>query len=412
MKRRSFESIAVLALSASVALAADWEFQPAVTLSLQDNSNAFLIVDQPQQDQSAALDLELAAARRTERDTLTLAYRPEVVRYQDLDGLNNVSHFLSAAFSRRATQRVGWDLSGTWNRRERATLSYDLTTLDLIALPPVQFDTFGVNVTATLAQSQRSRWRAGAFTTSTRYDEELLVIPSRSPSQPDQVLPLEDSDDVGVSVGFETDVSSRSHLRFEGRFNQIDEGARGQRDVTRALVGWSIGSEERWVFEASAGAAWSTLSADVDVDADGTIDGTSDDSATDTVGSIGLRGRVGSRGSLAATLGRDITHTLGTGGAALSDAASLSLRYPVGRFSQFSIAARLAEREPIVDPTATGKTETKAVRAEYRAAIGPRWAIVASGENVDQTADSGGALAVDYRILSLGIRWAPLADRR
>lgn len=388
---------------ATVAHAAEWRFEPVVSFNAQDNSNVFLVDGEPQSDKLASVAVDLAASRRTERATLTMSYAPEREQYQDFSELNNTSHALRVGADWRFTQRSSWNSSFSWVRRERATLSFSDTAQDLVALPRTQYDTLAASLSGTAEQTQRLRWFWGAAAASTRYEDSSIATTAGG-------LTLEDSQDIGVRGGIESDLSATSRVRGELRVNRIEEGARGSRDVRRVLAGWTFGRIERVQVDISAGAAFSKLRDT------GELVNVEKTSATDTVGSVNLRGRVGATGEMSVGVSRDVTNTLGISGASLTDSATIGYRRPLGRFSELNFGARYADRTPLDDNESLARTKTKAYRAEYRAAFSARWALVVAGEKVDQSSPASSSLgstdtvpAIDYQIFSLGLRWSPLS---
>lgn len=408
MIRHAWCSAALLLGAAAIAGAAEWRFDPALSLAVERNSNVLLVDGAPEAGTVFSLGLDLAATRSAERTTWQLAYTPEWEQYQDeqFSEFDHVAHAASAMLGWRATMRTTWDLRAGLTRRERGSLAFDAVTSDLVALPRTRFQTLSVGIDGRLEQNPRLRWRWGAALTDTTYSENEIFfdLNGDGTAEPEPLI-VDDSSDLGLHAGAEGDLSQRSHLRGELRFDRIDEGSRGERDVRRALIGWTLGSAERLQFEATAGAAFTKLRDR----GDGST--TLADSATDPVASLALRGRIGGRGALAVGLARDVTNTAGTAGASLADSAFVSYGQPIGRFSELSISARWADREPLDETSAAVATETRAARAEYRAAWGPHWAAVIGAEWVDQSAPAGGALAVDYQVFSVGLRWTPLARR-
>ncbi len=424
MIRRLVLMASLSAAAVAIADAAEWRFEPVVTLSAQDNSNVLLVDGEPQSDRVASVAVDLSASRRTERATVTMSYTPEREQYQDLSELDNTSHALRLGVNSQLSQRTAWDASLSWVRRERSRLSFDDTTQDLVALPRTRYDTMAASLNGNLEQSPRLRWLWGVAAATTKYDDTAVEFTDPaanggSPSDPSatSAFTLEDSQDLGVRGGIEHDLSESSRVRGELRINRIDEGARGERDVRRVLGGWAFGRVERLQVDISAGAAFSKLRDP------GELTNVTATSATDTVGSVTVRGRVGARGQLTAGIGRDVTNTLGVSGASLTDSATVGYLHPIGRFSELNLGLRYADRTPLDDNQALARSKTKAYRAEYRAAFNSHWALVVAGEKVDQSSSSTRPSsgtdpsptldttppAIDYQIFTLGIRWAPLS---
>lgn len=390
-----------------------WRFEPTVALSFQDNSNAVLASDGSVSGRSGVLAVELGVTREGQRDRFFASYIPAHEAFQskelpggsDINQFDNTSHQLHLGYSRQWSQTASWDTSVSFGKYERAQISTDTVSSDVVFLPRVASTTAALHVGGRVALSARGRVNWNLDASGTNYGAD--VIPAVTVGGQD--LFLVDSRDYGIGGGWETDLSESSQLRFDGRVNRIDEGFRGEREVRRALAGWSLGNEERVRLDLTGGIARTVVKQAGRPSPTATVE-LADDGGSDVVADLALRGRVWRRGDLTVGVNRDVTDTAGTAGAAVTTAAYVTLLQPIRQFSQVTLSSRYASRSPQNSLTGVD-TKSKAYRAEYRAAFGPHWALVVAGEKVDQSADVEGPLTVDYRILSLGVRWAPLARR-
>ncbi|UCF67132.1 MAG: hypothetical protein JSV80_15345, partial [Acidobacteriota bacterium] len=132
---------------------------------------------------------------------------------------------------------------------------------------------------------------------------------------------------------------------------------------------------------------------------------------TGYVASLTLRGTVGRRTELIGGVSHDIGGTGGTTGASEVTSIYGSVRVPTGRWSALEMLGRYADRDPLDAATSLVTTRSRSWRAAWLAAFGPRWGLVIAGEDVDQDTPEGPGLVLDtdYRIWSVGLRWAPMA---
>ncbi len=386
----------LLVAAAGPALAGGWTIDPVLTVTGEWTDNVRVAGTDGESDSIVTTSLLLPLRRETPRTTLELSWQPGRETYGDYGALDNTTHTVRLGWRHAASRRSAWTLGAAWDRRERARVRYDEVADDLVALPRTRVDTLSGRLEGRFDLGVRTRLTTGATWRDTSYDVPEASGPGGVPVR------LADSTDTGLSLGLESDLGRRTAFRVRWRGSRIDEGFRGEWDVHRLLVGFVLGHAERLQWTLEAGAAWT------DVRDPG--ESGAEDSPTWGVATIGLRGPVGRRsGTITAGAGVDVAGSGGTSGAARSTFGFVGWRMPVGRWSQVELVARYAERDPM--DAAYERTITRSYRAEWRAALSPRFALVFAGETIDQSA-SGAVLAADATTWSLGGRWAPTAPRR
>ena len=392
--RRALLVVAAFAGACGAAAAAEWTFDPALTLSLQHASNPRRAAANRGGDSSGTLDAELRLSRRTARDLFTIAYEPTIERFSDQTDLDNTAHNASFVYTRTESRLFSWGASGGWRRADRQRV-------DLGALEPA-------GTLPSLPHTRETSWSGrldGAWTTSPlttlsatldvlKRRNELLDAPAGEPD-------ANDGRTVDLRVGWRRSLSPLSALRVDYRGSRIDEGVFGSSDVHRAYVGYVRGATDRLTLTFELGVA-ASKPRDVPAGAD-------DARKTRLVGGVVAEGAVGRRARVYASVSRDVSGSGGALGAGVDDAATVSYGLPIGRFSSFDVGGGYTRFKP--DAFAAGATPATRAwsgRAQYRLGFSAQWGMVFAAERFDQSSDLAELSYADTR-WSVGLRWSPLA---
>lgn len=396
-------SVAVFAAS-PCGLAADWDFQPTVTLGAQHWDNILLQTEAGSaagSDTAGVVTLSLPLVGITPRSRTTFSWTPTYSRYREQTGLDTFAYTAGLAWSFQASRRVAWTANAYSSRSDRLTLDYANPANTALGLPRQRVTVASADLGATSQLSNRTSLRVDVFGTMTQY--QGLVVGSG-----ETLRATPDPKEVGLLVGLTRSLGPLSSGGVTYRGSHFDEGFYGTRNVHRLLLSWTYGAAERLQWVVTAGAAH------VQVVDEGDIPDQS--SSTVFSGGLSAHGRVGLRGQLTAGVARDAQPAAGLVGPSVGESAYLAWGYPVGRFSTLQVVGRYARLTPLegsgtsetLRPVAAD-TKSRGLRVEYAQALGPHWFVVVGGEKVRQTSDVAAVLDLDYTVYNLGLRWAPLA---
>jgi hypothetical protein len=421
---RSSLALVLLGCAALAAPAADWAFDPVLTLQARHTDNPQQVeADTTEGDDLVSADLSLVLAATTPRSSSTFTYQPSYDWYQDNDALNAYAHFFGIAWYFTPTTRTRWDLTAGWTLTERPRVYSGTIDRPELFLPDQQRDTLFARAAVAVALSPRTSLNLALGAQRSDLDSVLLPVVEEDADgdgTPDGVTQADagpnQSKQVDLSAGLSRTLSPLSSAGLELRASRIDEGFYGVRDVMRALLSYGRGTAERFRVTLTGGAAKTTIQDEPVVPA-----GLPEDAIVDTnqepttfVGSVVATGRVGLRGTVSAGLVRDVSSSSGLTGASIADAVFADYSHTVGRFSTFALRGRYSRFEPLrLEGTTTSQTKSHGATAEYGWAMSPRWFLVLAAEWIGQSGgDELGAPALDYGILSAGLRWAPTARPR
>ena len=238
--RRALLVVAAFAGACGAAAAAEWTFDPALTLSLQHASNPRRAAANRGGDSSGTLDAELRLSRRTARDLFTFAYEPTIERFSDQTDLDNTAHVSSVAYARTASRRFAWGASGGWRRADRQRVDLGAPTPEgtLVSLPRTRETNWSGRLEGSWTLSPRTAVSAAADVVKRR-NEQLDVLPGE--------LERNDARTVDVLLGWRRTLSPLGALRVDYRGSRIDEGVFGSSDVHRVYVGYAHGEATRLV---------------------------------------------------------------------------------------------------------------------------------------------------------------------
>jgi len=392
--KRALLAAVVLAGACFGAAAAEWRFDPVVTLSLQHASNPRRTAVNPGGDSSGTLDAELRLSRRTPRDLFTVAYEPTIERFSDQTDLDNTAHNASFAYTRTASRLFAWGASGGWRRADRQRVDLGAATPEgtLLSLPHTRETSWSGRLDGAWTTSPLTTLSATLDVLKRR--NELLDAPAGEPD-------TNDGRTVDLRVGWRRSLSPLSALRIDYRSSRIDEGTFGSSDVHRGYVGYAYGATDRLTLTFQLGAATSKPR-DVSL-------GAADDRKTRLVGGVVAEGAVGRRSRVYASVSRDVAGSGGVLGSGVDDSATLAYALPIGRFSSFDVGGGYTrfKTDALVEG-ATPSTRAWSGRAQYRLGFSARWGIVLAAERFDQSSDLTELAYADTR-WSVGLRWSPLA---
>ncbi len=409
MTRRALFAAAVLAAVAALAagpsgFAADWDFQPTITLGAQHWDNILLqtgAASTTGSDTAGVVTVSLPLVGVTPRSRTTFSWVPVYSRYREQTGLDTFAHTAGLGWTFQASRRVNWSANAYYSRSDRLTLDYANPATSALGLPRQRVTNASADLGATSQLSTRTSLRVAAFGNTTQY--QGLVVGSG-----ESLRATPDPQEFGLLLTLSRTLGPLSSAGVTYRGSHFNEGFYGTRNVHRLLLNWTYGSVERLQWVVTAGAAR------VQVVDEGDIPGQVSNSVFS--GGIAAHGRVGVRGQLTAGIARDAQPAGGLVGPSVGDNAYLAWGYPVGRFSTLQVVGRYGRLQPL-DGSGTSETlrpvaadtKTRGLRVEYAQALGPHWFVVLGGEKVKQTSDVAALLDLDYTIYNLGLRWAPLA---
>jgi len=410
---RSLSRAAVLlevALAAGMgrSVAAEWRFDPVVSLAFENTDNVALVAGPagaPGREAADLLSVELLLplAARGPKDELELSYRPIRERYRGLasipaSSLDNTAHYVAFGWTREASPRTRWELRTGWSRADRARLAFDAPQADFVALPRTSIETVSASLRLRRRTSPLGQLEAGLSYHTTGFGDPSLGAPGVG------TLTVTDSRSFGIDGAYEFAAGHATQLRFGYRGDRISEGTRGEVDVHRVFFGWRAGSADRRSLDVVLGVTRTNVIR--------TAPGLND--RTGFVGTVTAKTRLARSGRFEVGVTRDVGGSGGTSGPVESTSAHAGLSVPTGRWSAVSFAAHWADRSPLGDDLSTAPpTRTRVVRGEWAAAVHRTVALVLSAEQVRQVTDAQAVpLAVDYRLLGLGVRWTPTAEQR
>ncbi len=394
--------LAALMLTAGPALAAAWRFEPVIDLRGERTDNVRLDDPRIAPGQSATIlrtGVLLRVERETGRSAFTLSWRPVRETYDGYAQFDNTAHSAGIGWRWDASRRASWSLAGSWSRTERTRVSLDegAELLDVIDVGVVRTTSWSARLQGLLTARPRHRFVVAADTFGTSYDADAAGVSA-----------LDDASSVGAELAWETDFGPRTVGGLSARVARIDEGRRGEYDTRSLLLGFRWGSVERLQVTIAAGATAT------DVRDPGVF--TSLDVPTSGTGRIVLARRIGARSALSAGVSRDVTSSRGIGGLSVNDRAFLRFSRQFGVRHTVAATVNWTDRKPVEDDPLTGVDRglrTAGYRLEWAVRLGSRWSIVASGDRIDQSANTAGAVPeIDRTLWGLGLRWAPLAPRR
>lgn len=396
-------ALGLLAASCLLAGAADWSFDPVLTLYVERNTNPRMFGTDSNADTVLAGNLDLAWGAATPRSRTGFRFSPRYERYQDHDQLNNTLWHAGIEWTFNSSRSSNWTGNLNWSRSERLQVSFEHPEENQVALPRIETTTLSGNLSNSTAVSARSRLVWGITARRTSYgneaDSDLAAL------RQDRAL------EFTVNGGWERALSRMATGRVEYRGSRIDEGDYlGSRNVHRLVGVYTYGSVERLQYEITVGGATSRVSDRGQLAEEA---GMPEGSSSGVVGGVGVSGTVGRRTRLSGGYTRDFTGSGGTVGVSKTDSVSFSINHPVGRNSALSLAGRASRLSPEYQGEgSTGRVTTKGIRGEYAAFLGQHWALVFAGERISQSADQAETLELNYTTWSFGLRWAPTARRR
>lgn len=383
-------------LAAGTAQAADWSFDPVVSLTAEHNNNVQFAGGGGVSDNLLVGAVTLSWTASTPRSATTFAYIPVYEWYQDNGDLGNLAHNATLVWRQTASRRTTWDASVYFSRRERPQFSFLAPEADLVVIPRTQTTTLAARFGGRFLVAPRSRLFFGTSYATTSFDAETLETPDG------EIVTVEDAREFGVDGGYEYDISPLTVGRVFYRGTAIDEGRRGRRLVHRALFGFTHGPSTGWQWTFAAGPA----TIDVQEAPEGEA---SADPGVQWVADLSVRRPILRTGAMVLGASRDFASTGGVTGSARVWAVYGAWTIPAGRYSAFSVLGRYASRSPLEGLAADARTTTRTWRAEYAAAFGPKWAAVVFAEQVSQSAADDIGLRSGYKIYGIGLRWTPNA---
>ncbi|MBP7148512.1 MAG: hypothetical protein KBD01_13295 [Acidobacteria bacterium] len=443
--RRVLPVIAVAIAAVGFAPAAEWDFDPVLTVFTEYNDNVNLTdtqvddlsSDTDDSDQITSGVLRLPLTARTPRTTFGLTYEPRYEKYHDSDHsqFDNSEHYVSARWYHRASTQWDWNMSGSWARRDRQRPSFDEPNIDLVIVPRTRFTTVNGYFGFAWMPSPRHRFTLTPSWRSTDYESLLLRFVDRAgdptDNEPDgtiddaddtngdgvlttadRVILFDDAVEESVEAAWEYLSGPITGWRVSYRGSHIDENDFGERNIHRGLVGYRHGSVEVWQIEINVGAGIvdEVRRAQPELfslrpDEFAAFEEAPLENETEWIADLTMTGKVGARGSLTMGVSHDVSGSSGVSGASETYGGFLGLAVATGRWSYLQVATRYAHRNALEDDSSSSTT---AVRAEWSAALGPHWAVVFSGERLSQSADTS-VLEGAFTVLSAGLRWSPTA---
>lgn len=395
MISRRTVGLVLCAAAISASGAAEWSFDPVLTVTGERNSNPEFAGTSGSAETISRGTLHLPLTGSTPRTTGGLIYEPTYERHEQNSELTNLSHFAALNWEHRPSSRARWNAGATWTLWERPRLAFDYPDVAQVALPRIRSTRVAGQLSAEFDISPRARWRFGVDTAATRYGQPEA-------GQTLAEFGVTDASQYGASLGWQWIASPLTALGLEYRGTRIDEGERGTTDAHRGLVTYTHGRTQGVQYLVSLGVAISRVVDPGQVELQA--------APTEVVGAATIAGTAGRRHRLDLGVRRDLGGSGGTVGAAIEQTVFGSWTVLIGRFSHLALLGRYTKLDPI-EEQAVGveATTTHAYRGEFTPALGPHWFLVFSGEHVNQTTSGGGPLELSYNIWGLGVRWAPTA---
>jgi hypothetical protein len=394
-----------LALGPAPLLAADWRFDPVVTLEGQYTDNVALGqrgaggLGEEEGDTVIQTSVRLALRRTTPRSGLIFSYTPRRETFTDNSDFDNTSHRAGLTGNFEQGPRLRWEASGRYALTERPIVELEE---DPFAIEPLLGVTRVESASGTLRSfwtaTERQRWVFLGELRSIEYDDVDASLDQRE---------LRNTTHGSAEAAWEMDLSAFSTAGVSYRYSRIDENRRGTWDVHDVLGGWTWGTPERLQVTASAGVAF------IEIQEEGTFG--SGDPGTRFTGSAAVDRRLGRRGSLTASVSHDVGGSRGTLGLAATTSADVRLGVSIGEFSRLSGAVRWAQRQSVDaegDIVEDRDISTLGYRLEHVWGFGPRWSAVFGMDYIRQDSGLGQLLERDRMLFSAGIRWSPMAQRR
>ena len=166
--RHTLPAIVMAIVFAGAAPAAEWHFDPVLTVFTEYNDNINLTDSQvddssgdaDESDQITTGVVRLPLTARTPRTTFGLTYEPRYEKYHDPahSEFDNSEHYVSARWFHQASPRWDWSLTGSWARRDRQRPSFDEPNIDLVIVPRTRSTTVNGSFGLGWAISPRHRF--------------------------------------------------------------------------------------------------------------------------------------------------------------------------------------------------------------------------------------------------------------
>jgi hypothetical protein len=394
--------VGMLVGASSAAHAAEWRFEPVLDAGAEYTDNVQL--DDPRRGEQESDYVYRAALRlglvgRTARSDLSFHYTPAHEAFVDFSEFDNTSHSVGTAWTYEASPLSTWSLTGAWDQRERVRVSLEegAELVDLISFGVIETTSYSARLQGLLTASERHRWVVAADGGGTEYEESATTAEAS----------LDDTTRFGGEIAWETDLAERTTAGTMVRAERLDEGIRGEWDIYSLILGLTTGTPERLQLTISGGYTTTRL-----IEAD---ELEFEDEPTSESGSIAVLRELGARTTLSAGASREVGGSRGTAGLAIVDTFYLRYALRASARSSFVLVGNWTDRDPVEDDAeilADRGITTLGFRAEWSYSISPRFAIVVSGDRVDQTTDSDELAEVDRNVYGLSLRWSPLAARR
>lgn len=364
---------------ASVRAAADIDFRPAVQVGYERDGNV-QVVGVEETDEVIRILFDLTLEARTPNTTFQAAYRPYREDYSDFSQFDNTGHLLSMELSHAVSRRsdVEFRLDGSRTDSQFAAAEDPALIRPFVARTTV--DRLGFDLSGRAAGGARSFFTWGVDAAVNRYDE---IQGSE--------ISFEDSEDYGVSFGWEYETSPRSTLGFAAEAGKVSFETLDDTDVMGLYLTGTKEFSRVLAGEFSVGA--------LRAEADG-------ESTSDFGLDARLDREVADIGTLSAGVRQSVTSGLGVGGATLDRGGYLAwTRTWQGRIAA-TVNLSYWDREGLDLPGVTGiSSNTLASSESLQWSPTPRLSLGVNHRYVDQ--DLPGAEAdTDYHSGGIFIRWA------
>jgi hypothetical protein len=320
----------------------------------------------------------------------------------DLSDLSSTDYTASLGWTFDQSTRTAWEATAAGTRSERQSVTFDNVRQDLFVLPPTTTTTWSATGTGTFRTSERWAWIVGLGSTGTRYESNRFVttVPGESSAQ---VITVSDTMTTNLGLASETRLSPKSQLRIGYIGQYIDNGEYGS-DLVQNLGGAYVygNAAEGWEFFARLGAGW-LQTADLGVGRTERVD------EVKPVFLLSASRQVLNRALVEAGVLQEFTGSNGVEGTALVLGAYTALRVPIKQASEFGLALRYSDRDPVQDTFPDSRTFGGG--ASYVAGLSRHWGLGLGVQYYDQTTADATEFVPDgtYSIYSAFVTWNPTA---
>lgn len=201
--------VAIAAITAGAASAAEVDFRPILTFGVYHDGNIAVTGEEGSGDEVATLGLELILDRRTPQSLFTFSYHPSYVAYNKSEGLDYFSNTLALSYSRNWTTQTRLTVGADAGRTDRQGLRVTGADRPVTFLPRTTQDFGHGSLGGTFAAGRRALidWGIGAGVSRSEDVPDNPATPAV-----DDPVDYNDSVDFSARGAWRREISERTTL--------------------------------------------------------------------------------------------------------------------------------------------------------------------------------------------------------